>query len=232
MINGIKGAALAAVLAASGMVSNAFALASLPFIEDFASNNANWLNGSSVNATWLPAGGVDDGAFIRSTGTVNATGFGTIVFRGNANADASGDAFVGNWITGGVSSFSTFVRHDAPMNLNVYARLDAGFGRAGSSVDFTVTPNTWTQLSVPIVDSTSSFQSYGGGNFTSVFGNILNIQIAMSATQNATLDGQTYTIDIARVSMVPEPGSLMLLTSGLLAIGFFRFRKHPKTKTD
>jgi hypothetical protein len=54
----------------------------------------------------------------------------------------------------------------------------------------------------------------------------------MSATQNATLDGQTYTIDIARVSMVPEPGSLMLLTSGLLAIGFFRFRKHPKTKTD
>jgi hypothetical protein len=226
MINGIKGAALAAVLAAGGMVSNAFGLASLPFIENFASGNANWLNGASVSATWLPSGGVDDGGYITANTTVVNTGFGAAAFRGNAASDASGDAFVGDWLTGGVTLFTTYVRHNAPTNLDIYSRLDAGAGRAGSAVSVSVAPNTWTLMSVPIVDSPTSFQAYGGGTFTTVFNSIQNVQVWLAP--NTDLAGQTYTIDLDQVSVVPEPGTIGLAAgAGLLLIGlrFFRNRK-------
>jgi hypothetical protein len=229
MINGIKGAALAAVLAAGGMVSNAFALASLPFVEDFASNNANWLNGASASATWLSAGGVDNGGYITVNITVVNTGFGSASFRGNGASDASGDAFVGDWLAGGVSLFTAYVRHNAPMNLNIFARLDAGSGRAGSSVDFAVAPNSWTQISIPIVDSPSSFQSYGAGTFSTVFTNIQNIQIFLSLTQNSSVFGQIYTIDADQISVVPEPGTIGLAAGAwLLLIGLRVFRNRKR----
>lgn len=205
-----------AVAFAAG-AQGAFALGPLPFIEDFASNRANWLDGASANATWLPTGGVGDGGYISATGTVVASGFGTIVFRGNAASDASGDAFVGDWISGGVSNFSAFVRHNAPSELGIFARLDAGGGSAGSSIAFSLAPNTWNQLSLPIIDSPSSFQSYGAGTFNTVFGSIQNIQIVMSP--NPSLAGQSFTIGLDKVSIVPEPGSLGLVFAGLFLVG-------------
>jgi hypothetical protein len=233
MTNGIKGAALAAVLAAGGMVSNAFGLASLPFIENFASGNANWAtSNSAVFANWLGSGGVDGGGYISANATVTLSDFGFITFRGNDANNASGDAFVGNWISGGVTSLSAYVRHNAPINLNVYARLDAGSGRAGSGVDFSLAPNTWTQISIPIADSPSSFQSYGAagpGGFTTVFSGIQNVQFALSASQDASLSGQVYTLDLDRISVVPEPGPIGLAAgAGLLLIGLGVFRNRKR----
>ena len=198
----------------------------VPFTEDFSTGASNWLNGSSAAPTWSATGGVDNGGYVSASSTVINTGFGAIVFRGNASADASSDAFVGNWITGGVSTFSAHVYHDAPVALNFYARLDAGAGRAGSSVDFTVPSATWFQLSVPITDASSSFQSYGAGTFATVFNNIQNVQIAMSTNQAPAVLGQTYNIGLDKVSVVPEPRtwSLLGLTAGMVA--FFRLRRH------
>jgi hypothetical protein len=198
----------------------------VPFLEDFESGNANWLNGASASSTWLSTGGVDDGGFISASTTVVNTGFGAISFRGNALADASGDAFVGDWLAGGVTLFTTYVRHNAPTNLNFFARLDAGSGRAGSSVNFSVAPNTWTQLSVPILDSPSSFQSYGAGTFSTVFNNIQNVQIVLSSVQDSGMFGQTYAIDADRISVVPEPGPIGLAAgAGLLLMGLKVLRK-------
>jgi len=195
----------------------------VPFTEDFTSGASNWLNGSSAAPTWSATGGVDDGGYISAPGAISAGGFGTIVFRGNAATDASSDAFVGNWLTGGVSTFSAFVRHDAPVALNFYARFDAGSGRAASSVDFSVPVGGWFQLNIPIAEA--SFQSYGAAGsgtaaFNSVFSSILNVQIALSTTQDPSTAGQTYNVSLDRVATVPEPsvaalGSLTLL--GFLA---------------
>ena len=198
----------------------------VPFTEDFSTGASNWLNGSSAAPAWSATGGVDDGGYVSASSTVINTGFGAIVFRGNASVDASSDAFVGNWITGGVSTFSAYVYHDAPVALNFYARLDAGAGRAGSSVDFTVPRATWFQLSVPITDASSSFQSYGAGTFATVFNNIQNVQIAMSTNQAPAVLGQTYNIGLDKVSVVPEPRtwSLLGLTAGMVA--FSRLRRH------
>ena len=197
----------------------------VPFTEDFTSGASNWLNGSSAAPTWSATGGVDDGGYISAPGAISAGGFGTIVFRGNAAVDASGDAFVGNWLTGGVSTFSAFVRHDAPVALNFYARLDAGSGRAASSVDFSVPVGSWYQLSIPITEA--SFQSYGAAGtgtaaFNTVFSSILNVQFALSSTQDPSTAGQTYNVSLDRVAIVPEPSIAAL---GLLALlGFLASR--------
>jgi len=199
----------------------------VPFTEDFSTSNSNWLNGTNAPAAWSPTGGVDGGGYISAPGAISAGGFGTIVFRGNAAADASGDAFVGNWISGGVSTFSAYVSHDASLALNFYARLDAGAGRAGSSIDFSVAPGNWFQLNIPIAES--SFQSYGAAGtgaaaFNSVFSSILNVQIALSSTQDPGTAGQTYNISLDRVSSVPEPGTLSLVTLAALALFAMRYR--------
>jgi hypothetical protein len=203
-------ALLASVFPASALI--------VPFTEDFTSGASNWLNGASTAPTWSAAGGVDGGGYISAPGAITAGGFGTIVFRGNGSADASGDAFVGDWISGGVSTFTAYVSHNAPVALNFYARLDAGSGRAGSSVDFSVAPGAWFQLEVPIVNSPTSFQSYGAGTFATVFNGIQNVQIALSATQDPSTAGQTYTVSLDRVATVPEPGTLGLVASGLGAL--------------
>ena len=194
----------------------------VPFTEDFSSGASNWLNGSSAAPTWSATGGVDGGGHISAPGAISAGGFGTIVFRGNASADASGDAFVGDWIGGGVIAFSAYVSHDAPVALNFYARLDAGAGRAGSSIDFSVAPGAWFQLNVPIVNSSTSFQSYGAGTFATVFNGIQNVQIALSSTQDPSTAGQTYNVSLDRVATVPEPKTISMLALAALSLGFLR----------
>ena len=213
--------ALLAVAATSIVPAQALVV---PFTEDFIAGASNWLNGTNSAPTWSATGGVDGGGFISAPGAITAGGFGTIVFRGNASADASGDAFVGNWISGGVSTFSAFLYHDAPVALNFYARLDAGAGRAASSVDFSVAPGAWFQLEIPIVNSSTSFQSYGAGTFATVFNGIQNVQIVLSATQDPSTAGQTYNVSLDRVAIVPEPGTLGLVASGLAAICLLRYR--------
>lgn len=220
MITRLSFAALFALLAS---VFPASALI-VPFTEDFTSGASNWLNGANSAPTWSVTGGVDGGGYISAPGAITAGGFGTIVFRGNGSADASGDAFVGDWISGGVSTFTAYVSHDAPVALNFYARLDAGSGRAGSSVDFSVAPGAWFQLEVPIVNSPTSFQSYGAGTFATVFNGIQNVQIALSATQDPSTAGQTYNVSLDRVATVPEPGTLGLVASGLVVICLLRRR--------
>lgn len=214
--------ALCSALVVSALQANALVV---PFTEDFTAGTAGWLNGSSTAPTWSSAGGVNGGGYISAPGTISSGGFGPIVFRGNASADASGDAFVGNWLSGGVSAFSAYVLHDAPVALNFYARLDAGTGRAGSSIDFSVAPGSWFQLNVPIVES--SFQSFGAAGmgaaaFNSVFSGILNVQIALSASQDPSTAGQTYNISLDRVATVPEPGTLSLVILAAIAWGAVR----------
>ncbi len=205
----------------------------VPFNEEFATGTSNWLAGDSSAATWNATGGVDGGGYISAPGTIVSSGFGAIVFRGNATADASGGAFVGDWLTGGVTLFNTYVRHNALADLNIFARLDSGAGRAGSTVSFLVAPNTWTLLSVPIVDSASSFQSYGGASpggqvpnaagFSSIFSSVQNIQIVIAP--DVALAGNTYSFDVDGISVVPEPSTVGLLVFGLAGLAWLQRRR-------
>lgn len=184
----------------------------VPFTEDFSGNASGWLTGASQSPTWNSTGGADGGAYISANATMTPTGFGAALFRGNAANDASGDAFVGNWLSGGATLFSAFIRHNAEQPLDIFARLDAGGGRAASSVGFSVPTNQWFQISLPIVDSPTSFQSFGQPptGFVIVFTNIQNVQFFASPSSPAG----TFRFDLDKVSVVPEPGTLGLLGLG------------------
>jgi len=203
-----------------GLTQTGWAVSVLPFTESFEVNSSGWVYASSSAPTWSASGGVDNSGYISAPATVSGTGFGAIVFRGNDANNASGDAFVGNWLSAGVTGFSAYVRHDADVALKFYARLDAGVGRAGSSVDFLVAPNVWSLINFSIVDSPSSFQSYGAGTFSTVFSGIQNVQIALSVdTVNA---GKSLNVAVDNVSIIPEPGTMGLLVA---AGGFALWRR-------
>lgn len=212
-----------------GLIENGRAVSTLPFTESFEVNSSGWVYGTSTSPTWVANGGAEGSAYISGSASVSGTGFGTIVFRANNANNASGDAFVGNWLSAGVTSFSAYVRHNADVALNFYARFDAGSGRAASSVNFLVNPNSWTFFELPISNEITSFQSYGAAGtgataFNTIFGGIQNVQIALAVDQaNA---GKTVRVDLDGVSRVPEPGvgTLAAIGSLLLFLGR-RYRK-------
>lgn len=196
----------------------------VPYTEDFTTGASNWLTGASAAPTWSATGGVDGGGYISSSATMSSAGFGAALFRGNASSDASGDAFVGNWLTSGVSLFSAYIKHDATQALDIFARLDAGAGAAASSVFYNVPANQWFLISIPIVDSPTSFQSYGAAGptgFSTVFGNIQNIQFFAATNSPAG----TYSFSLDKVSSVPEPGIMGMLGFGAALLAWHGARR-------
>ena len=201
----------------------------LPFSEGFDSGASNWLNGGSQTPNYASSGGLSNSAYISTSATIDTTGFGPIIFRGNNSTSASDKALVGDWLSAGVSEFSAYVWHDAPVALNFYARFDRGQGNAASSNNHLVAPSTWTLLKIPIVNSLGTagqvFQSYGAAGpsgFSTIFNSINNVQIALGASQDPSTHGQTYTVGLDSVSIVPEPGTGMLLMFGLGLVASFR----------
>ena len=231
MIKILFGCFVLAVLVGDGQ-----AVSVLPFTEGFDIGASNWLNGGSQTPNYASSGGLSNSAYISTSATIDTTGFGPIIFRGNNSTSASDKAFVGDWLLAGVSEFSAYVWHNAPGALNFYARFDKGAGSAASSNNFLVAPSIWTQINIPILDSLGTtgqiFQSYGAagaGGFNTIFSDIKNVQIALGAAQDASTHGQTYTVGLDSVSIVPEPGAGMLLMLGLgLVASFRRFSRRSK----
>jgi hypothetical protein len=217
------------VLVYLGCLGAVHAVSVLPFTENFEVSSSSWLNGSSQVPVYSAGDGVGGGGSIFTSGTIDTSGFGPIIFRGNNAAGASAGAFVGNWIATGVTEFRAYVWHDAPVALNFYARFDKGAGSAASSNPVLVAPTTWTLLNIPIVNSLGTsgqiFQSYGAagpGGFNSIFSDIKNIQIALGAVQDPSTHGQMYTVGLDSVSILPEPSTAWLLALGFLTKIFRR----------
>lgn len=192
------------------------------FTETFSTDASNWkIDGAGTNATWNSTGGqngANDG-FISRPAPTTVTGQGTIVFRGQVGFNSSNSAFVGNWIQTGVTNFSISIRQDSGSALSFYLRLaTTANSPAASTQPFSVPSGIWTSINIPIVDSTSVFQSYEGGTFNSVFSNIGNVQLAITSAPPA---GTTLSID--NPAVVPEPGSLALL--GVATVGGLLMRR-------
>lgn len=204
----------------------------VPFTETFDLGDSNWLNGDSSAPTWHASGGIDDSGYISWTAPefTSAGGFGDplkLMFRGNNAADASGDAFVGDWLSGGVIALSLSVRHNYTTDLNFYARL-AGTGGGGASLAndeelFSIAPNTWTTITILITNSNPPFTSYGSSTFNGVFSNIQNLQFGLYLPDETTFTD--LRMDIDNVSIVPEPTTSVLLIMAALGVAGVALRR-------
>jgi hypothetical protein len=207
---------IAAVLALAAPVS----AVTVPFSEDFSADAAGWLNTTSGPLTWNAAGGPDGSAYVSTNAPSQGAPQGTIHFRANDAANASGDAFVGNWITSGVDLISAYVIHDAPAPVTFFFRFAGpGGGNAMVAITAPVAPNTWTQISSLI--SPAALTS-AGGSFGVTMANVLNLQVGVIA--DAPEIGMPFTYGVDQVTIVPEPATAGMLACGLVLLAAGRRR--------
>jgi len=239
IVAGMAGAVAVAWMAA---VASAAPL-TVPFTETFSVDAANWtISTSGTLASWNSNGGPSGGTSISRIGSGADINFGSgtsgpILFRGQDNFDSSDDRFVGDWLAGGVGTFSVDVFHTHSSALLFQVRLASPFNSPGaSSVNVSIDPNVWTTLTVPIIDSAESFQTYGAlGSppnataFNEIFSDIGNIQIGLAPGQVGTGGSLTSTATFGlanpSITAVPEPGTLAALGAAAIVVGAVRLRR-------
>ncbi len=215
---------LTSLLAATYFGASAAAV-TLPFTEDFDSDSANWFNAAeTAPVDWAPAGGPDGGAYATTGFNFQFSNEGDRppMFRGHDALDSSGDGFVGDWITSGVTTFSFTVRHDAPMPLPFFARFAPNFAPGANAVAFApVFPNVWTTITVPI--NPGAFFIYEGTDFASTFSNVGRVQIGLEVPAGLNGLDQLVTFDLDKPSLVPAPAAAGLF--GIASVAFTSRRR-------
>ena len=144
-----------------------------------------------------------------------------VVFRAQDEFGSSGNAFVGNYLAEGVTTFTAFVRHDASFPINFFARFSSPFNFPGAvGVTFVpALPNVWTEITIDIQPGNPQFVTFEGSDFNTIFSNIGHVQIGPFVDMVAAGQDVDITFDLDMPSIVPEPtvGALLLIVVGCIA---------------
>ena len=220
--------ASAALLVSVGSAASAGSLVG-PFTETFEGGNANWTNfNNSGPLDWFPTGGPDGSGYASGTYNLqNASGFfPPVVLRGQGDSNASGGAFVGDWIASGVIGFSFDIRHNLSEPLTITGRFATPMNNPGAATEssITVEPNTWTTVTFDLTPESDDIISFGSGTYESVFSNIGNIQLGFNVPQGLAGQDIEVRFDLDNAALViPSPGAAGLL--GLAGLGLVRRRR-------
>lgn len=214
-----KRIATLAALAAFTTTSNAQILG---FLEDFNTDSAGWRNfAGTTDLEWINSGGPDASPYASSTYNLSlASGmFPPTVIRAHATYPSSGGAYVGDWISAGVTGVSFSFRHDLSEAIILGGRFATPNNQQGASVitSFAVEPNTWTTVTYDLTPDSTDIISFGSGSYGSIFSNVGNIQLGFYVP--AGLAGQNIDVrfDIDNFAIVPAPGTVALGMMGALA---------------
>ncbi len=197
--------------------------ATVPFTEDFSAGAANWfVDSAGTTAPMFNAtGGPDGGSFVSSS--LNFGGLAVmdapLILRGQDNFGSSGGAFQGDWLGEGVTELSFWVRHDSDVPVSFFARMaPVNFNFPGAiALSFVPVPGgEWTLVTFGIGLSNPAIIAEDG-TLDTEFDNVGKIQIGLSVPEGLAGVDDTFTFDLDKVSIVPEPASLALLGAGTIA---------------
>jgi hypothetical protein len=224
-IGRLSRAAVAALALASG--AGAASALTVPFTEDFTTHVAGWENATNNPLSFVASGGSDGGSYASGTfnyfNFVGPFGSGPVTFRGQDEDNASGLAFVGDWIAGGVQTVSIWVRQNTTETLGYFLRIATSANFPGAVINSTtlVAPNTWTQVSFDI-DPNSPLCTGEGVTCAQALANVAHLQFGTTAPAALTGLDQVFTLDIDKItiSSVPEPTTMLLLAGGLAGLAW------------
>lgn len=214
----IRVAAVAALaFAASASVSAQI----VGFVEDFATGDANW-RGDSLASTldWSVGGGPGDAAFVTSVFNLSGTtagGFPATVIRAASSVGSSDGAYVGDWITAGVTGVSFWFRHDLAESIQMSMRVAPATNfPGGSAYGAIVAANEWTQVQFDLTPSSSQWVSFSGTSWAAVMQSIANIQIGFLVPEALAGQDVTGRFDMTEFAIVPAPAAgIAMLACGL-----------------
>ena len=193
--------------------------------EDFSVSANGWLSRNFTPLTFNAAGGPDGGSYVSYVSSFDPFEDGATAFRGHADFGASGGAFVDDWIDNHWITLTAWVRHDGPVPVSFFARIATPNNTPGAAViSFApVAPNTWTQLVFDVRPSSPQLILEGPIAYSSVFDDVGNIQIGLTAPAGYEDDTTPFTFALDKVAVAtPEPASCGLL---LLGVGGFLLRR-------
>lgn len=225
-----KLALAAAVAATFSMIGSAQAL-TIGYTEEFPTNVAGWENSASAPLTWESSGGPDGSSNASTTfnwfGFSNPFGGGPVIFRGASADNASGGAFVGNWLTGGVTTISAWFYQETGETLTPFIRFATSFNFPAAVINGTtpIPTDTWTEVLFDI-DPLNPLCFGEGVTCAVALSNVGNVQFGTNAPAALIATNQAYylAIDKIGINTVPEPATGMMLAVSLLGLGSFRRR--------
>jgi len=210
-------------------VATSGALATVsPFTETFETGANGWLMGSFQAPTAHASGALDGSAYISSSADLNSAGeFGLSIFRGEDAFDASGDAFVGNYLAGGINHISFDFRHNAGEDLNIALRVAGSNNFPGMGIELPsfVASDQWVTLAFDLDFSNPLLTLEGAPTvdfFNAVMEAVGNIQVSVARPDGLNTPF-VVDFDLDNVAITPAPSSLALLTIGGL-VGIRRRR--------
>lgn len=210
-------------LAALALTSGAAIAGVAPFTETFEAGANGWLQGAFTAPAFNASGALDGSAYITSTADLNSAGpFGLTVFRGHDDFDASGDAFVGDYLAGGIDRISFDFRHNAGQDLGVALRVASSNNFPAFAVELPgpVASDEWVTLSFELSFFNPLLTIEGAPTpqaFNEIMEAIGNIQVSVDRPDGLDT-ALVVDFDLDNVAITPAPGSLALLSVGGLAL--------------
>jgi hypothetical protein len=208
------------LIAAASLAIDASASAEIAgFVEDFTAGDANW-RGDSLAATleWSSSGAPGGDAFVTSVFNLSGTtagGFPATVIRAASSVGSSDGAYVGDWITAGVTGVSFWFRHDLAESIQLSLRVAPATNfPGGSAYGAIVAANEWTQVHFDLTPSSSQWISFSGTSWAAVMQSIANIQIGFLVPEPLAGQDVVGRFDMTDFSIVPAPAALAFLALG------------------
>jgi hypothetical protein len=207
----IAAISLAVAASASGQI--------VGFLEDFSTGDANW-RGDSLASTleWSGSGAPGGDAFVTSVFNLSGTtagGFPATVIRAASSVGSSDGAYVGDWITAGVTGVCFWFRHDLAESIQLSLRVAPATNfPGGSAYGEVVAANEWTQVHFDLSPSSSQWVSFSGTSWAAVMQSIANIQIGFLVPESLAGQDVVGRFDMTDFSIVPAPAAFAFLALG------------------